>query len=253
MTDDLKHKFEQLVADPPPPTGVPSQAVAARVRTVRRRRTAGVVTLAAVAVIAIAVAAGNLTDIDSAPPVTNTPSAPTTIVTGPPTASPTTIPPSPVVSHTVGPTGSTRTGGTTGTTTGATAGHTQGTTKTPPARPPLSASVKLKPVINGRTVTMRVTVSGTVLVPTVEGKDLPADTSFLNLSGGTQYFWGDGEQGGSDGGSMSCDGARTRKTGQETYTAETHTYTKPGTYTFHYTVRYCSIKDTVKTIKLVIK
>ncbi|TCC60536.1 hypothetical protein E0H73_21650 [Kribbella pittospori] len=254
MTDDLKYKFEQLLADPPPPTGVPSQAVAARVRTVRRRRTAGVVTLAAAAVVAIAVAAGNLTDIDSAPPVTNTPNAPTTIVTGPPTASPTTTPPAPpVVSHTVGPTGSTKTGGTTGTTTGATTGHTQGTTKTPPARPPLSAHVKLNPVISGRTVTMRVTVSGTVLVPTVEGKDLPADTSFLNLSGGTQYFWGDGEQGGSDGGSMSCDGAKTRKTGQETYTAETHTYAKPGTYTFHYTVRYCSLEDTVKTVKVTVK
>ncbi|MEV0797724.1 hypothetical protein AB0I34_08540 [Kribbella sp. NPDC050281] len=48
-------------------------------------------------------------------------------------------------------------------------------------------------------------------------------------------------------------GAKTRKTGQETYTAETHTYTKPGTYTFRYTVRYCSITDTVRTIKLVIK
>ena len=32
MTDDLKDRFEQLVADPPPPTAVPSQAVAARVR-----------------------------------------------------------------------------------------------------------------------------------------------------------------------------------------------------------------------------
>jgi hypothetical protein len=217
MTDDLKDRFEQLVADPPPPTAVPSQAVAARVRTVRRRRTAGVVTLAAAAVVAIAVAAGNLTDIDSAPPVTNTPSAPVTVVTGPPT------------------------------------GHTEGTTKTPPARPPLSAHVKLKPVISGRTVTMRVTVSGTVLVPTVDGKDLPAGTSFLNLSGGTDYTWGDGGQGGSDGGSVSCDGAKTRKTGQETYTAESHTYTKPGTYTFRYTVRYCSIKDTIKTIQLVIK
>ncbi|TCC46738.1 hypothetical protein E0H75_27210 [Kribbella capetownensis] len=255
MTDDLKDRFEQLVADPPPPTGVPSQAVAARVRTVRRRRTAGVVTLAAAAVVAIAVAAGNLTDIDSAPPVTNTPSAPVTVVTGPPTAAPTTIPPSPVVTHTVGPTGSTKTGGTTGTTAGATTGHTQGTgtTKTPPARPPLSAHVKLNPIINGRTVTMRVTVSGTVLVPTVEGKNLPADTSFLNLSGGTQYYWGDGEEGGSDGGSMSCDGAKTRKTGQETYTAETHTYTKPGTYTFRYTVRYCNIGDTVKTVKVTVK
>jgi len=40
MTDDLKQKFEQLVADPPPPSTVPSQAVFARVRTVRRRRTA---------------------------------------------------------------------------------------------------------------------------------------------------------------------------------------------------------------------
>ena len=104
---------------------------------------------------------------------------------------------------------------------------------------------------------MKVTVSGTVLRPTTsEGQGLPADTSFLNLSGGTQYTWGDGGQGGSDGGAVSCEKSTKRTTDRETYEAESHTYTKPGTYTFHYTVQYCGTDgwfETSKTTKLVIK
>jgi hypothetical protein len=251
---DLKHQFEQLVADPPPPSGVPSEAVFARVRSVRRRRTAGVVTLAAAAVVAVAVAAGNLTDINSSPPVTGTPGAPTTVITGPPTTGPTDQPAVTAGTPEVSP----------GTTAGATAGKTTGTgtttgakvTTTPPAQPPLAVDIKLKPTISGRTVTMNVTVSGTVLVPTADGKNLPADTSFLNLSGGTSYTWGDGIQGGSDGGAVNCEKSKKRTTGRETYQAESHTYTKPGTYTFHYTVQYCGTDgwfETSKTTKLVIK
>jgi len=86
MTDDLKQKFEQLVADPPPPSTLPSQAVFARVRTVRRRRTAGAVVLAAAAVVAVALAITNVTDVNGRPPVSNSPSAPTTIVTPAPTS-----------------------------------------------------------------------------------------------------------------------------------------------------------------------
>ncbi|TCO34451.1 hypothetical protein EV652_102517 [Kribbella steppae] len=265
MTDDLKHQFEQLVADPPPPSGVPSEAVFARVRSVRRRRTAGVVTLAAAAVVAVAVAAGNLTDINSSPPVTGTPGAPTTVVTGPPTASPTT-PASPTTTPdtktgstpatTAGPTVGSSPGK--GTTTGAGTTTGTGTTTTPPAQPPIDVDVKLTPSINGRTVTMDVTVSGTVLRPTTsEGTALPADTSFLNLSGGTNYTWGDGKDpGGSDGGAVTCEYSKKRTTGRETYPIDSHTYTKPGTYTFHYTVEYCGTDgpfETTKTIKLVIK
>ncbi|WP_327637284.1 hypothetical protein OHB24_02520 [Kribbella sp. NBC_00482] len=263
MTDDLKQQFERLVADPPPPSTVPSESVFARVRSVRRRRTAGALTLAAAAVVAVAVATSNLTDIGSSPPVTNSPSAPVTIVTGPPTSTQATVAPTTTGTTTI--TNTTTQGTTTGTTQGTekTTGTTTtgvGTTKTPPpvqppARP-IEVNVVLKPTVTGRTVAVKVTVSGTVIVPTVDGKNLPADTSFLNLSGGTNYYWGDGEQGGSDGGSAGC-GGTTRKTGRETYSIETHTYTKPGTYTLRYEVRYCNAKNsaftTTKTVKVTVK
>jgi hypothetical protein len=235
MTEDLKHKFEQLVADPPPPSAVPSEAVFARVRSVRRRRTAGVVTLAAAAVVAVAVAAGNLTDIRSEPPVTGTS---TTVVTASPTATPTTGNTAGATKGTAGPTSTT-------------------TTTTTPVTSPLVANVVLKPTVKGRTVTMNVTVSGTVLVPTADGRNLPADTSFLDLSGGTTYDFGDGYTSGSDGGGVLCaKSSKKRTTGRETYQLETHTYTKPGTYTFHYTVEYCGANgwfNTNKTTQLVIK
>ena len=162
MTDDLKRQFEQLVADPPPPSAVPSETVFARVRTVRRRRTAGVVTLVAAAVVAVAVAAGNLTDIDSSPPVTHTPSAPVTVVTGPPSTTPTTTPSS---------TPSSATTTTKRTTTGTNVGVNTSTpgTHTPPARPQLGVHIVLKPVVQGRDVTMRVTLSGRALVASDEG------------------------------------------------------------------------------------
>lgn len=265
MTDDLKQQFERLVADPPPPSTVPSESVFARVRSVRRRRTAGALSLAAAAVVAVAVATSNLTDIGSSPPVTNTPSAPVTIVTGPPTSTQSTVAPTTTGTTTTGKTTTTH-----GTTTGTPgAGTTQGTVKptgttttgagtttTPPPVQPIQVGVVLKPTVTGRTVAVKVTVSGTVIVPTVDGKNLPADTSFLNLSGGTNYYWGDGDQGGSDGGSAGC-GGTTRKTGRETYSIETHTYAKPGTYTLRYEVRYCTAKNTAftftKTIKVTVK
>jgi hypothetical protein len=93
MTEDLKTRFDQLVADPPPPSAVPSEAVFARVRTVRRRRTAGAITVAAAGVLAIALALGNVTNIGGAPPVTNTPGAPKSVITGPPTVAPKPRPP----------------------------------------------------------------------------------------------------------------------------------------------------------------
>jgi hypothetical protein len=233
MTDDLKHKFEQLVADPPPPSAVPSEAVFARVRSVRRRRTAGVVTLAAAAVVAVAVAAGNLTDINSEPPVTGSSK---TVVTGSPTAT------------------------TTGSTAGASAGPTSTTTRTTPVQPavqpPLAVGIALKPTVRGRTVTMNVTVSGTVLAPTADGQNLPSDTSFLDLSGGTTYDFGDGYASGSDGGGVQCAKSKKRTTGRETYQVETHTYAKPGRYTFHYTVEYCGTNgwfNSSKTTELVIR
>jgi hypothetical protein len=255
MTDDLKDKFERLVADPPPPSAVPSEAVFAKVRSVRRRRTAGVVTLVAAAVVAVAVAAGNLTDIGSSPPVSHTPSAPTTIVTGPPTTTPTATP---TRTPTTGATSGTSPGTTTGTTKTRTPGSTVTTgPRTPPAKP-IKADVTLKPVINGRTVTIRVTVSGTVLVPTAaDGANMPADTSFLNLSAGTNYNFGDGYASGSDGGTVSCSAKSTKRTtGHETYPTVTYTYPTAGTYTFTYTVRYCGKSGwfpTTKTTQVVVR
>jgi hypothetical protein len=129
----------------------------------------------------------------------------------------------------------------------------------PPVHPPvqpIEVGIVLKPTVTGRTVSVKVTLSGTVIVPTADGKNLPADTSFLNLSGGVQYLWGDGEQGGSDGGSVQCGVGKTRKTGHETYSIDTHTYTKPGTYTLRYTVEYCNTKggfSTTKTTKVTVK
>jgi len=143
-----------------------------------------------------------------------------------------------------------------GKTTGAGTTTEAGATPTRPAQTPLAVDIALKPVVSGRTVTMKVTVSGTVLRPTTpDGQDLPADTSFLNLSGGTQYTWGDGGQGGSDGGAVTCEASKKQTTNRETYVTESHTYTKPSTYPFRYTVRFCGTMGrfaTSKTSKLVI-
>ena len=257
MTDDLKDKFERLVADPPPPSAVPSEAVFAKVRSVRRRRTAGVATLAAAAAVAVAVAAGNLTDINSSPPVTNTPSAPVTTVTAPPTTTPTKT-----------PSGTTTSGPTTG------AAHTPKSNTPPPAStsshtpdaPPLGLHVSLKPTVQGLNVSMKVTLSGTVLVPTglvPRREQLSTDTDFLDLQGGTQYFFGDGEQSGSDAGAVDCLSGTDRITRHQTYSLHngtngpgTYTYAKAGTYTFKYTIRYCGANGWVpvtKTAKVTVK
>ncbi|WP_427889438.1 hypothetical protein ACQHIV_39405 [Kribbella sp. GL6] len=246
MTDDLKHKFEQLVADPPPPSTEPSQAVFARVRTARRRRTAGAVTLAAAAVVAVAFAIGNVTDIDGRPPVSNTPTVPMTAVTPAP-SSPTAMP----STQATGATATTEPPVAQNTNTpnpGDTPPPTSNTSTNTPAPPAVGVHVRLTPTVTGRTVTVKVTVSGTVLVPTADGKDLPKDTSFLNLSGGTNYYWGDGQQGGSDGGAVQC-GGKTVRSGRETYSIDTHTYTKAGTYTLRYEVSYCNANGSFKTVK----
>ncbi|MDX6281778.1 MAG: hypothetical protein QOH03_2849 [Kribbellaceae bacterium] len=193
MTDELKERFQQLVADPPPPTAVPSEAVFARVRTVRRRRTAGVAVLAAAAVAVIAVVGGNLTDIHSGPPIANTPA---------PTVEP---------------------------------------TPTPPA---IGATVTLLPTLKGRKLTMKVTVAGTVLVPigADDHKPLPTNVGLIDLGLGSDYSYGDGsEPGGSDGGAITCQGAKIRKTAKETYALldGPHTFTKAGTFTFKYRISFC--------------
>ncbi|MGW7683749.1 hypothetical protein ACWGID_23630 [Kribbella sp. NPDC054772] len=199
MTEDLKSRFDQLVAEPPPPSAVPSEAVFARVRKVRRRRTAGVVGIATACVVAIAFALGNVTNIGGAPPVTNTPGAPKTVITGPPTAKP--LPPPPPI------------------------------------------QVLLKPTIKGRTVTMNITVSGKAFIPTVQPENtlLSADSLFVDLSSGSDYSFGEGIPGGSDGGPLDCT-TKELKHGSQTYLIDTHTYTKPGTYKFTYRVGFCGTR-----------
>jgi hypothetical protein len=121
-------------------------------------------------------------------------------------------------------------------------------------------SIVLTPKVTGRSMMMTVTLKGTVLVPrsTEDGKYLPADTSFMNLSLGTDYTYGDGGQSGSDGGAVTCTGSKKRHTGQETYPLldGPHTYEKAGTYTFKYTVMYCGAEGRTtlsKTAKIVIR
>ncbi|MDX2971849.1 hypothetical protein [Kribbella solani] len=198
MTDDLKSRFEQLVADPPPPSAVPSEAVFNRVRTVRRRRATGVALVAAAGAAAVALALGNVTDIGGAPPVTNSPGAPKSVITGPPTVTP---------------------------------------------KPPPPIEVQLLPTVKGRTVTMNVKVSGKAFIPTVQPENtlLPATTPFLDLSGGTDFSFGEGMPGGSDGGALDCT-TKQLKQGSDTYLADTHTYKKPGSYKFTYRVMYCGTK-----------
>ncbi|MEU8226354.1 hypothetical protein [Kribbella sp. NPDC048915] len=256
MTDDLKQQFERLVADAPPPGARPSEAVFARVRTARRRRTAGVTTLAVAAVAGIAVAAGNLTDISSTPPVTNSPSAPSTVITAPPTSTQTSTPST--TTPKTDPVNSTTTVGTTGSPDKPSGTTNTPKTNTPPPERPVTVDIMLKPTVTGRTVSLRVTVSGTVVVPVAEdGRNLSADTSFADLSMGTTIVWGDGQQGGSDPGAVNCSGT-TRRSGHQTYTAsEPYTYTKPGTYTIRFELRYCAGKNSkwsnTKTVKVTVK
>lgn len=107
----------------------------------------------------------------------------------------------------------------------------------------IGAEVTLSPALKGRTLTMKVTVAGTVVVPLGgdDHKPLPDDTSFIDLGLGADYTFGDGsEPGGSDGGAVTCEGATKQKTGTQTYEpASPHTFAKPGTYTFTYKIKYC--------------
>lgn len=272
MTDDLKNKFEQLVADPPPPSTVPSEAVFARVRTARRRRTAGALTLTAAAVVAVAFAVNNVTDIDGRPPVSNTPTVVAPTSTPPPSATPTTTPTgTPAAPGTTGSTSSVHVGGAVHTPNP----NTQNTDTPPPAStssnsntpaaPRLSLDVSLHPTVKGRVVTVKVTAKGTVRVPI---GDETAGPFFSDL-GRQEYSFGDGgTPSGSDSGAVHCPGAHTTRTGQQTQTLidwqsgtsptppHNHTYVKAGTYTISYTVLYCGAKDWVPvtaTAKVTVK
>jgi hypothetical protein len=265
MTDELKDKFQQLVADPPPSNGVPSDAVFTRIRTIRRRRTAGVALLAAAATVAVvAVAAFGVTGLNSAPPpVVGTTSAPTSIATGPPTTS------TPLSPRTSEPPATKPTNTATSTTSNTSPNPPTNTNKpvpppsnkntSPPIIKPTKLTFTLHPTIKGMTVTMRFTTSGSILIPVIErtGKSLPSDMAFQDLSYMTGYTWGDGSPGaGANAALLTCKGANKRVTGQGTDEArDPHTYAKAGNYTFTYTVWYCGtsgIEKVTKTMELTV-
>lgn len=195
MNDDLRSRFQRLADDPPPPTGRPSELVFTRVRKVRRRRAAGVAVLATAAVAAVFAISGNLTDIDSQPPVL-----------GPPTTSTSSATPS-----------------------------------------PYDVAIVLRPVVKGRTVTMNISGSGTVLLPIAEGLELPKQ-QLWGLSQGTGYSWGDdSEPFSAFSNGQECAKAKTPYKTSGALPPETHTYAKPGTYTYTFRAKFCGIKDVITT------
>jgi hypothetical protein len=239
MTDELKRKFEQLVADAPPPSGVPSEGVLDRVRTVKRRRTATAGILATAAVVAAAIAAGNLAHLNSAPaPITNTP-APTPSVT--PSSAPTSTGPGKTIGasiNTLPPVENTDNPP-------ADPPSRQPTpdpkTSTPGNNNPLGVTIKLQTKVTGSTATVTATISGTVLSPLVgpDHKEVPVGTRLVDRSGRVRYQWGDGtESEGSDGGVLDCK-TKTRYTGKDTYNLGSHTFTKPGTYQLAFGIYFC--------------
>jgi hypothetical protein len=246
MTNELKDQLRQLVADPPPPTGVPSEAVFARVRTVRRRRAGGAALVATAAVVAVAIAVGNLANPNSAPPVTSTP-GPTPVVTAPPTnapaspAAPTTKPPIATSINTLPPVVDTNTPPPTDPSTPANEPSSPGTT-TPPPVGPLELRFGFQPVIDGLTVTMRVNAEGAVLAPTFEKGGTMEAANFHDNLLYAKYWWGDGtyiEDNGNGG--VGCWNAQKRVSGKGIkQIGKPHTYAKPGAYQFALRVTYCT-------------
>ncbi len=269
MTDELKAKFQALVEDAPEPTGLPSDAVFARIKTVRRRRTTGLVAgLAAAAVATIALAAGNLTGIDSAPPVTETPNGPkpTAIV---PSSTPTSTPTNPkssiaVSAQTLDPG------------TQETDNNTEETNTPPPDKPtspkteepevplPVKLNLALSNVtVNGLKASVGFRWSGSLLAPMMESAGRSVDGSGLaENSFNFDYDYGDDhwnpDEGptGKNGFGLTCKGANKRVSGSWSGRTQTHTYEKPGTYTFTYGITYCGPNGEVsirKSVKITIK
>ncbi|MEU0094733.1 hypothetical protein [Kribbella sp. NPDC006257] len=230
MTDELKRKFEQLVADAPPPSGVPSEGVLDRVRTVKRRRTATAGVLATAIVVAAVIAAGNLTKLNSAPaPLTNTP-GPITVITAPPTTTPkptiggsvNTLPPVENSDHPP-------------------AGEPSSPNTSEPG--PVKLNLTLETTLKNQVMTVQFREWGSMLVPLFGGKPLPADTQFTDLAVNYGWDWGDGSYDppqGKNGSGITCDGATKRAQGDVSRSVpQTHHYTKPGTFTFEYRISYC--------------
>ena len=256
MPTDLSDKFNRLVEDQPPSAAAPADAVVARIRTVRRRRTAGVAVLATAGVAVAALAAGTMARPNSAPPVTGTP--------GPTTPSAIAIPTQPVIT----PTGKASTpikpsvpdpsnevdpaGKPNDPPSNTTSAPPPTEKSTPPAAKPVKGAVSLKAEHSGRDLTLKITFSGTILAPVAaeDGKSITAG-SFRDYWMGDRYTYGDGpEEGGSDSGGVSCQGATKRITGSDVVTlTKIHTYTKPGTYTIDYRTGYCGPNGYVELVR----
>ncbi|GAB3811116.1 PKD domain-containing protein [Kribbella italica] len=268
MTDELKAKFQALVKDAPEPTGLPSDAVYARIKTVRRRRTTGLVAgLATAAVATIALAAGNLTGVDSAPPVTETPNGPTPTAVA--TTTPTSTPTGPkssiaVTARTIEPNNEET-------------GKTDGPDSPPPNKPsspkteepevpaPVKLNLALSNVtVNGLKASVQFRWTGSLLTPMMrsEGRPIDAGSGLAENSFNFDYDYGDNhwnpEEGptGKNGFGLTCDGASKRVSGSWSGRTQTHTYEKPGTYTFSYLITYCGPNGEVeikKTVKITVK
>jgi hypothetical protein len=258
MTDELKRKFEQLVADAPPPSGVPSEGVLDRVRTVKRRRTATAGILATAAVVAGVVAAGNLTKLDSAPPPLTTTPRPTTVVTAPPATTPTPAAPKPTIggsAQTLPPASNTDAPTNSG---GPSSSNTPGV-QAPPG--PYRLSIKFGSVhdpADPLKLTPVITPSGDVLRPVTE-EDGAVITSpqFTDNLLRTEYWFGDGTHVQDDGfGGIFCpqpDQPKTMKkvsgSGDESMALQAHKYAKAGTYKFSFKVTYCTPSGPVEIVR----
>lgn len=259
MNDELKHKFEHLVADPPPPSGVPSEGVLERVRVVKRRRKATAGALGAAVVVAAAIAAGNLTNLNSAPAPAHTP-GPTPVVTSPPTSKPT----SPATTR------QTIVGSATtlappensddpaGSPSSPTTSDPGGVTA-PPG--PYRLSIKFDSVSDPGDplkLTPVVSPSGDVLRPVTE-EDGAVITSpqFTDNLLYTEYWFGDGAHVQDEGsGGIFCpqpDQPKTMKkvsgSGGESMALKAHKYAKAGTYKFSFRVTYCTPSGPVAIVR----
>jgi hypothetical protein len=242
MTDELKSKFEALVADAPPPSGVPSEGVFERVRTVKRRRTAGAGILATAALVAAAIAVGNFANLNSAPaPVTNSP-GPTPIVTGPPTITPS----SPTSKSSIG--GSVNTlPPVSGSDTPPPNNPSSPTTKPSLAPPPgpYKLDFSFATSTEGLIGEINVTATGDVLAPVYEEGGTVTSSKFHDNLLYSEYWWGDGTHVKDDFyGGVFCpqpDQPKTmKKVSGQGFRPMTHKYAKSGEYQFAYRVTYCT-------------
>jgi hypothetical protein len=106
---------------------------------------------------------------------------------------------------------------------------------------PVKGNVTVAPQITGRNLTLRITFSGTILVPRGVPDNAYIVGNYRDYWLGDNYTYGDNHPGsGSDAGGVTCNNSTKRVTGSYTQTLQNiNTYDKPGTYTIHYQTAYC--------------